>query len=97
MHSAIGSTHRGAVHSIANGISNEGANDIIGDNNEKEAAIEHFGRQFASMEESDNFLEEFRSDTLNDISSGLNVLASGIKVITTILSLFGAESVYRLV
>ena len=38
---------------------------------------------------------EFRSDALNDINAGLSILASGIKVITSLLSLFGAEAVDR--
>ena len=47
------------------------------------------------MEERGHSLEEYRGDTLNDISSGLNMVANGIKVITTILSLFGADTVDR--
>ena len=61
----------------------------------REAVIEDLGRQFANIEERSDLLEQFHSDTLNDISSGLNVIASGIRVITTILSLFGADTVDR--
>ena len=60
---------------------------------DEEEEIENIGRKFSLL--SDKSLEEFRSDTLNDISSGLNVIASGIRVITTILSLFGADTVDR--
>jgi hypothetical protein len=35
-------------------------------------------------------VEGFRSDTLNDINSGLKVLATGIQIISTILTMFGA-------
>ena len=48
-----------------------------------------------SYGDSARFLQQYRGDTLSDISSGLNVVASGIRVITTILSLLGAQTVDR--
>ena len=71
----------------------ENGDEIINDFGDEREIFENLGRKFLSM--SDNILEEYRSDTLNDISSGLNMVASGIKVITTILSLFGADTVDR--
>ena len=65
---------------------------------EEEERIASFGRKFSEMVESRGFsesLEEFRGDTISDIHDGLNFLATGIKIVTTILTLFGAESVDR--
>ena len=36
-----------------------------------------------------------RAGTLNDIHSGLNTIGSIIKIVTTVLSLFGAENIDR--
>ena len=96
-HSAIGSTYS-AVVPIENRFMRkhiDDKSDIIDNLHDKEAAIASFGRKFADMDEKGHSLEEYRGDTLNDISSGLNMVASGIKVITTILSLFGADTVDR--
>ena len=56
-----------------------------------EDKITGFGEKFVRKRS----LDQYRGDTLSDISYGLNMLASGIKVITTILSLFGADTVDR--
>ena len=97
-YSAIGSTNSGVVPFIGNRFMRENSDDksdIIDNLHDKEAAIASFGRRFSDMEEKGHSFEEYRGDTLNDISSGLNLVASGIKVITTILSLFGADTVDR--
>ena len=97
-YSAIGSTNSGVVPFIGNRFMREHSDDksdIIDNLHDKKAAIASFGRKFADMDEKGHSLEEYRGDTLNDISSGLNLVASGIKVITTILSLFGADTVDR--
>ena len=36
-----------------------------------------------------------RAGTLNEIHSGLNTIGSIIKIVTTVLSLFGAENIDR--
>ena len=36
-----------------------------------------------------------RADTLNEIHSGLNTIGSIIKIVTTVLSLFGADNIDR--
>ena len=56
---------------------------------------EDIGRKFVNMLEKYEKIGEYRSDTLSDINAGLNTIATGINVITTILSLFGAQSVDR--
>ena len=97
-YSAIGSTHSGVIPVMADrfmGGNGDNESDIHPDLSDKEAIIVSFGRKFADMEERGRYLEEYRGDTLSDISAGLNMLSSGIKVITTILSLFGADTVDR--
>ena len=36
-----------------------------------------------------------RADTLNEINTGLNTLSNIIKIVTTVLSLFGADNIDR--
>ena len=57
-------------------------------------SIENIESKFLLVEE-DSSSEKYRGDTLSEISSGLNLLASGIKVVTALLSLFGADNVDR--
>ena len=60
---------------------------------EQEERISSFGRKFSEMVEGrGGRLEKFRGDTLSDLNSGLSLLASGIKIISTILTLLGAEN-----
>ena len=60
---------------------------------EQEERISSFGRKFSEMVEGrGGRLEEFRGDTLSDLNSGLSLLASGIKIVSTILTLLGAEN-----
>ena len=100
-HSAIGSTNIGVIPVIANrfmqddGLKSDRNSEINADLGDKEAKIASFGRKFGDISQNGRSLEQYRGDTLSDISSGLNMLASGIKVITTILSLFGADTVDR--
>ena len=61
----------------------------------REDIVDHLGRNVENIDDPGDYLEEYRSDTLNDINAGLNVIASGIKVITTILALFGADTTDR--
>jgi len=99
--SAIGSTNSGVFPDIGNRftrygeIKSENERDIIANNRDEEEKIAGFARKFQNILQPSHSLEQFRSDTLNDINSGLNLIASGIKVITTILSLFGADTVDR--
>ena len=90
----VGSTNVGVgqflYHRTRQDIDNDEQTALI-DYDLDEEKITRFGEKFGRKRS----LEEFRSDTLSDISSGLNVLASGIRVITTILSLFGADTVDR--
>jgi len=90
----VGSTNVGAGHFLYHRTRRDtgfGGHSTISDDFLDEEKISGFGEKYARKRS----LEQYRSDTLSEISSGLNVLASGIKVITTIFSLFGAESVDR--
>ena len=94
--SAIGFNNNGLSPFIGNRFTGESDNrgdEIITNLSDEEAKFATMGRKFLAM--SKHSLEEYRSDTLSDISSGLNMVASGIKMITTILSLFGADTVDR--
>ena len=94
--SALGFNNNGLSPVIGNRFRRESDNngdEIITNLSDEEAKFASMGRQFLAM--SEHSLEEYRGDTLNDISSGLNMVASGIKMITTILSLFGADTVDR--
>ena len=65
-------------------------------NNRKDSdSSEDVGRKFVNMLEKYEKIGEYRSNTLSDINAGLNTIATGINVITTILSLFGAQPVDR--
>ena len=92
----VGSTNVGAGQFLYHKTRRDtgfGGHSAISDDFLDGEKISGFGEKYARKRS----LEQYRSDTLSEISLGLNVLASGIKVITTILSLFGAESVDRLV
>ena len=62
----------------------------------REDTIDDLERNVENLDAPGDYLEDYRSDTLNDINAGLNVIATGIKVITTILALFGADNTDRL-
>ena len=65
-------------------------------NNLKESEVsEEAGRELFNMFEKYENIGDFRSDTLSDINAGLNTIASGIRVVTSILSLFGAQPIDR--
>ena len=88
-------THLSDKHSDIRAHLSDQDSDILAHLSDEEATIASFGRKFSEMSERSRSLEEYRGDTLSDINSGLNMIASGIKVITTILSLFGADTVDR--
>ena len=89
---AIGSTNGAwGHHTYHSERTGEGKLQDVNEEVLDDEKIAGFGAAYAKKRS----LETYRSDALSDISSGLNVVASGIRVITTILSLLGAGTVER--
>ena len=68
---------------------------VISDNEESITAeeIASIGRKFLLFREPPK--KRIDGNTLSEISTGLNMVATGIKIVTTILTLFGADTVDR--
>ena len=61
-----------------------------------EDIIDSYGVKFEKMSEGRALGGDLlRADTLNEINSGLNTLGNIIKIVTTVLSLFGADNIDR--
>lgn len=61
-----------------------------------EDIIDSYGVKFDKMSEGRALGGDLlRADTLNEINSGLNTLGNIIKIVTTVLSLFGADNIDR--
>ena len=55
--------------------------------------IKSIGRKFLLFQEPSK--ERFEGETLNGLNNGLNMVATGIKIVTTLFTLFGAVTVDR--
>ena len=74
--------------------------EAAGDDNEhldvNEDIIDSYGVKLDRMSEGRALGGDLlRADTLNEIHSGLNTIGSIIKIVTTVLSLFGADNIDR--
>ena len=55
--------------------------------------IKSIGRKFLLFQEPSK--KRIEGETLSEISNGLNMVATGIKIVTTLLTLLGADTVDR--